>query len=342
MTLHIDSKYVNLISHKVRNFKRKKDNLWNFSCPLCGDSQRNKTKARGYVFQKGNGLFYRCHNCSASTNLGNLLKNLDASLHKEYVLERYKSGESGFSNFKDPNFNIPTPKFGKVERQQFFQHGEYCDKLPSGHFCLDYLRKRGVPAKHYKSLIFTSKYRDFVSEILPGGDKNILNDARLVIPFYNEYNELIAVSGRALETNDKILRYITLRTTESDDKLIYGLDRIDFTKKIRIVEGPIDSLFIHNCLASGDANLDLVAKSVVGDSVLIFDNEPRNREIVNTMSEAINSGYNVVIWPNNVKGKDINEMIMNGLSSDEIEDIISSNTFKGLQAQTKFVFWKKV
>ena len=176
----------------------------------------------------------------------------------------------------------------------------------------------------------------------PNHGKQIINDARLVIPFYDENDELIAVSGRALETGDKLLRYVTIRTNESQNKLIYGLDRIKSSEKILLVEGPIDSLFLNNCLASGDANLALTAKDISGDVTLIFDNEPRNKEIVKMIQSAINLNHNVVIWPNTVTGKDINEMILNGNSPGEIEKIISRNTFNGIEAQLKFNMWKKI
>ena len=343
MSLHIESKYVRLISHRLRNFKQKNDYLWNFSCPFCGDSQKNLTKARGYVFQKGTNLFYRCHNCGVSTNVGNLVKHVDSSLHKEYVLERYKSGESGFSNFKDPTFNIPSPRFDKIQKQKVFEHAEWLNRLPSEHYCLNYVTNRQIPSTFYDKLLHTQHYADFVTALIPNHGKQLLNDARLVIPFYDEYNDLIAVSGRALETSDKTLRYVTIRTVERDRKLIFGMDRVDLSKTVYIVEGPIDSLFLSNCVASGDANLSIVAKDISADEkVLIFDNEPRNKEIVKMMQDAIKSGHNVVIWPSNTQGKDINEMIIAGKTVDEIERIISSNTYSGLEAQTKFVFWKKV
>jgi transcription elongation factor Elf1 len=343
MSLHIDTKFLRMISHKVRNFKQKDTYLFNMSCPYCGDSQKNKTKARGYFFKKGNDLIYKCHNCGVGVNIANFLKHIDAGIHKEYVLERYKAGESGVSNFKQPEFNIPTPKFGKLKKQPVFEYGEWLNRLPSGHFCLEYATKRQIPNKFYDKLLFTSHYNQFITTLVPNHGKQINDDARLVIPFYNEYNELIAVSGRALETSDKTLRYVTIRTNDSVDKLIYGMDRVDLSKTVKIVEGPIDSLFLDNCLASGDANLSLTAKMIDPEKkVLIFDREPRNKQIVKMMQDAIKLNYNVVIWPNNIQGKDINEMIMNGISSTEIESIISSNTFKGLEAQLKFNFWKKV
>jgi transcription elongation factor Elf1 len=332
-----------MVSSRLRNFKQKNTNLWNFSCPLCGDSQKNLLKARGYVFPKGNNLFYRCHNCGASTSVGNLIKHIDGSLHKEYVLERYKAGESGNSNFKDPSFDIPAPRFGQVESQKVFEHGEWCDRLPSGHFCLEYLTKRKVPKEFYNKLLFTGHYKQFIDALIPNHGKQIVDDARLVIPYYDRYNELIAVSGRALETSDYKLRYVTIRTIESDEKLFYGMERVDLTEPIKIVEGPLDSLFLKNCIASGDASLTTVASKIDSDKkILIFDNEPRNKEIVKMMQDAIKAGHNIVIWPNNIMAKDINEMVMSGIAQDELESIISSNTLFGLEAQTKFVFWKKI
>ena len=339
----VDSKYIRLVAFRLRNFKQKKDYLWNFSCPVCGDSKKNLLKARGYVFQKGTDLFYTCHNCGIGLSLGNFLKHIDPTIHKEYVLERYTSGKSNNSAFANTILNISPPKFDKVEKQKTFEHAEWCDKLPSGHYCLEYLSKRQIPKEFYSKLLFTQHYKQFVDVLVPNHGKQVIDDARLVIPFYDEYNDLIAVSGRAFESGDKTLRYVTIRTNDSENKLMYGMDRIKLSEPVYIVEGPIDSMFVNNCLASGDANLSLVSQSIsAGKKILIFDNEPRNKEIVKMMQNAIKSGHNVVIWPSTIQGKDINEMVVNGHSPDEIERIISSNTKSGLEAQTAFVFWKRV
>ena len=343
MSISIESKYIRLISSRLRNFKQKKDYLWNFSCPICGDSKKNLSKARGYVFQKGTNLFFNCHNCGVGTNLGNLIKQVDPSLHKEYVLERYKSGESGFSNFKSPSFDIPAPRFDKVAKEKHFEHAEWVSKLPSGHFCLVYCTNRRFLSIMRDSLLFTPNYKKFCDALAPNHGKEITADARLVIPFYDKYNTLIGVSGRALENSDYKLRYVTLRTNESQDKLIYGMDKVNTNELVKIVEGPLDSMFLTNCVGSGDSALIQTAKLIDAENkVLIFDNEPRNKEIVKLMDDAIKLGYNVVIWPDTMEQKDINEMVMAGFSPDEIERIISSNTFTGLRAQMKFISWKKI
>ena len=343
MSLPIDTKYVRLVSSRLRNFKQKNSYLFNFSCPYCGDSQKNKSKARGYIFPKGNDLIFHCHNCGVGANVGNFLKHIDSSLYREYTLEKYKTGESNNSYSANTILNIQPPKFGRVEKAKVFEHAEWLNRLPSEHYCLKYATNRKIPSNFYDKLLFTSHYKQFITTLVPNHGKHIVDDARLVIPFYDEYDDLIAVSGRALETNDKTLRYVTIRTNDNENKLIYGMDRVKLNQPVKILEGPIDSMFLTNCVASGDANLSIAADEISADEkLLIFDNEPRNKEIVKMMQDAIKSGHNVVIWPSNTQGKDINEMIIAGKTVDEIERIISSNSFRSIEAQIKFNMWKKI
>lgn len=346
MAISTDSKYVRLVSSRLRNFKQKNTNLWNFSCPFCGDSQTNKLKARGYMYAKGNDLFYRCHNCGVGTNVANFLKHVDPSIHGEYILEKYKSGTANTYSWKGeatPKVVTNPPRFGHIQKQTIFEHAEWIKDLPSGHFCLNYVQNRLIPEEHYDKLLFTSNYKKFCDALIPDHGKELVEDARLIIPFYNYQGELIAVSGRALEASSYKLRYVTLRTNDSTNKLIYGVDRVDLTKRVYLVEGPLDSLFLNNCVASGDANLGLTVKNIQAKEVtLVFDNEPRNKEVCKLIENAIKSNHNVVIWPDEIEGKDINEMILNGFSAGEIQEIIDSNTFYGLEAIAKFTFWKKL
>jgi len=343
MSISIDNKYVRLISGRLRNFKQKKTNLYNASCPFCGDSQKNKLKARLYIFEKQNDLYVKCHNCNAGTNIAGLLKHVDTQLHSEYILERYKSGQANNSNTISEVLQLSVPKFGKIEKKKVFEHADWLCNLPEEHFALKYATNRRLPLNFYDKLLFTSHYNQFITTLVPNHGKQILDDARLVIPFYDENNELIAVSGRALETSDKTLRYVTIRTNENQNKLIYGMDRVDLSKRVYLCEGPIDSMFIDNCVASGDANLAMTAKDISADEIiLIFDNEPRNKEIIKMIQTAIKMNHTVVIWPDTIKEKDINAIIMTEKTPDELLNIISSNSFNGIQAQLKFNMWKKV
>jgi len=342
MSILNDVKYTLLLSPRFEKFQRKNDYLFNVRCPLCGDSKRNKSKMRGFIFKKGTRMIYHCHNCGAGMSLGNLIKELDATLYREYTMENYKSGQINNTSTVKKTIDIKPPKFDKVDIKQY-EHAERCDTLHSEHFCVKYLKLRKIPQKMYNKLYYCEDFNKFCEEIRPNNDKKITADKRLVIPFYDEYNELIAVSGRALENSDDKLRYVTMRTNDSQDKLIYGLDRIKISEKVLLVEGPIDSLFLNNCLASGDANLSLTAKSIPSENLtLVFDNEPRNKEVVKMIDSAVKSGQNVVIWPDSMIGKDINDFVLNGLTIDEIESIISNNTFSAIQAKLKFNMWKKV
>lgn len=330
-----------MVSNRFEKFQSKGNYLFNVRCPICGDSKKNKSKMRGYIYRKENGLFYKCHNCGCGMSLGSLLKTMDTHVYSEYLIDRYRSGEDNLPKSKTI-YNIPSPKFGTIEKN-LYVNAEPCDKLPEDHICTQYLIGRNIPKDKWKNLLYTERYKDFCDEVNKNHGKVIDNDKRLVIPYYSEYGELLAVSGRALELSSDKLRYVTVRTNDSEDMLIYGVNNVDITKRLYIVEGPLDSLFINNCVAAGGTSLVQVAKKLNNtDRVLVFDNEPRNKEVVSIIKKSIDSGEKVVIWPDFIEGKDINEMVNKGKSVYNIKDVIDQNTYSGLEAQLKFNIWKRI
>jgi len=338
MTIYIDRKYIQLLSPKLDRFSRKNDDLFNFRCPICGDSQKNKYKARGYIFRKKNDLFYRCHNCSVGMTMNNFIKHLDANLHKEYVMERYKSGESGHSNYEKPKTvtDFVLPKF-KIKLDL-----ESIESLEDNHYAKSYLINRKIPKTFFKDLYYASDFKKFIDKLIPNNGKNLKeNDPRIIIPFYDKNKNLIAVQGRALEADSRT-RYITIKIDEHSPK-IYGLERMDKNKKIYIVEGPFDSMFIPNSIAAAGSNLKDLGRYVdINNSVIVYDNQPRNKDIVKQLSTTIESGHNVCIWPDKMIFKDINDMILNGINSLDILYIIDQNTFNGLKAKFRLQSWKKI
>jgi hypothetical protein len=278
-----------------------------------------------------------CHNCGASTTFYNFLKQVDPNLLQEYQLERYKNGETGNNNYPKPEFQEvkqEAPKFKKALELPSI------DSLPEAHFAKNYVQQRRIPEAFSSQLYYAEDFREFVATL--GIEKEGLHkdDKRLVIPFYDKEKNLIAVQGRSL--GESKLRYITLKLHD-DNKKVFGLDRIDTDKLVYVVEGPIDSMFLENAVATADSNLesitDVLDKSKVA---LVFDNEPRNKEIVAKMEKAIDNHFNVVIWPEMIEKKDINDMILDGFSPDEIQDIIDNNTFVNLRAKMEFISWKKI
>lgn len=337
MSVFIDRTFLLRISNRLPRFTKKKDDLYNFRCPICGDSQKNKLKSRGYIFRKKNDYFYMCHNCGLSTTFYNFLKQVDPGLLKEYQLERYKNGETGNNNYPKPDFED-----FKTEKPTFKKSLELptIESLPEEHFAKNYVQQRRIPETLWSELYFAEDFASFIQDLGITKEGLHKDDKRLVIPFYNQEKELVAVQGRSL--GESKLRYITLKLHD-DNKKVYGLDRIDQDKLVCVLEGPIDSMFLENAVATADSNLESITDTLDKSKVvLIFDNEPRNKEIVKKMEHAIDNHYNVVIWPEFIEEKDINDMVLGGFSPDEIQDIIDKNTFVNLRAKMEFVNWKKV
>lgn len=276
-----------------------------------------------------------CHNCGASMSFYNFLDKVDPHLLKEYALERYKNGEQGNDNYKKPDFE--EFKVKPVFKQKL--NLPAISELPNEHYAKQYVLSRKIPENHHVNLYFAQDFKKFIESLNIEKEGLKEDDPRLIIPFYDEEKNLVALQGRAL--GESKLRYITVKLHD-DNMKVFGLDRVNTEEMIHVVEGPIDSLFLTNTIATADANL--MAASKLFDKTkltLVFDNEPRNKELHKIMERAIEDHYNVVIWPEMIEEKDINEMILAGFSPEEIEDIISKNTFVNLRAKMEFVNWRK-
>ena len=328
---YIDQKYLLLVSPQLKQFKKKNDGLYNFRCPYCGDSKKSETKARGFVFRKENTMIYKCHNCGIGTSFKKLLRQIDLKIYNEYILERYKKKEfePDISKFTQPKFLLgdsPLKSLIKISTLEY------------NHPVKKFIEDRQIPSQSHYELFLVSKFYEWVNTLVPNKFPSLDGDhPRLVIPFFDEQDKMFAFQGRAFGKENP--KYITIVLDSERDK-IYGLNKIDWNKKVYVVEGPIDSLFLDNCVAT--AQSDLRIKSKKENLILIPDNEPRNKEIVKQIERFINDGYSVVLWPEYVKEKDINEMIVSGKTKTEIQKIINENVYSGIKAKAQFVFWKKV
>lgn len=336
MSMWIDQKYVGTLSVRLGKFTRKGNYLYNFRCPICGDSQTNLNKTRGYLFAQKGGMFYKCHNCTVSMTFGNLIKSVDPTLYKEYCLDRYKAGETGRKPHKEHSFIFKPVKFSSNRENNFKGILKNLTEVSENNEALLYVKSRMISIEKYKQLFYVediSTMKTFAPEY---EEKLTTNEPRLVLPFYDEANELVGFSCRALRGEKQ--RYIVIKI--KDSSMIYNLNSIDKTQTIYVTEGPIDSLFLPNAVAVGNSNLKLALKHV--DGVLVYDNEPRNREIVREMKRAIEDDAKICIWPKNTQGKDINDMILSGKTQNEILNTINKNTFFGPQALLEFNNWKMV
>jgi len=320
----VDSKYIGLVSSRLQKFKRVKSDLYNFRCPICGDSTRNKNKARGYIYAVKNNTNFKCHNCGASLSFNNFLKEMDPTLHKQYTLEKFKEGHTG------KGFVVEAPKL--EFKKPVFKKSLNLPKASSNPVAKEYLEKRKLnPEKFY----FADKFKEWTNTQKVTFDTIGRDESRIIIPMYDKDNNLIGFQGRSLVPNS--VKYITVMLDEEAPK-IYGLDEIDEQLPVYVVEGPFDSTFVNNSVALCGSDGDV--RCLEGSSVVfVYDNEPRNREIVNRISKCISRGEKVVIWPSGIVEKDINDMVLSGLN---VMDVLKSNTYSGLEAKIKFNNWKKI
>jgi hypothetical protein len=348
----VDKKFINLISNKLNLFKWTDENTACFRCPLCGDSKKNKTKKRGYFYKFSDQFMFRCHNCSASCSFDTFLKGQDPTLHKEFVYEKFKHSNDyrWGSNRVQRNavvVGLKQPVEYKCDYIDVALSGlKNIEELPNGHKCKEYVINRKIPKEFWSNLYYTQNYRKWVNEFIIKDKFKTLSetDERLVIPFFKKSGKVFAYQGRYLGSNCNITKYITVKkeTEYPDDILIYGLDRVDFNKTVYVCEGPIDSMFIPNCIAVSGSSLKKMLKYKGLDLVFIFDNQPRNEVIVKLLENMIKLNKKVVIFPEYIKGKDINDLIKNGLTPEKVYDMVQSNTFDGLNAQLQFAKWSKI
>ena len=343
MSVYIDRKFLLLVSSRLERFAQKNEDLFNFRCPVCGDSKKNKLKARGYIFRKGNDYFYTCHNCHSGTTFSKFLKHVDSTIHSQYALERYTNGENGRSNYEKPKFNLEGPKPSERLKNKINLKDielKSINKLQLEHPAVKYIKSRGIPEKHWNELFYHNAFKDFLDAAFPEhGKEDVPNDSRIILFYTNEKGDITNVAGRALGNSN--IRYCTVKLT--DEKKLFGLHRLQPKETVYVLEGQFDSFFVPNSIASGDSNLCGVAEYLKDSNcVLVYDNEPRNKEIVKQISRAIEGDYAVCLFPEEAPGKDINEMVQNGMSVDDIKNMIDANTFSGLTAKLRFTSWKKI
>lgn len=343
-SLWIEIKYANLISYKLPLQSQKdKDSRYalNFRCVLCGDSRSNKHKKRGWIYEKDNHLFYKCFNCQHASYFTSFLKDFDPSLYKEYSLEIFK--EKMLNKPPEP-FVSHIEKYQKRRIQKFdpFKDIERISQLESDHPAKAYIVSRKIPPESHYRIFYVDKFYKWVNTVLPDKfDPSSFqyDEPRIILPFIDQDGYVFGFQGRSLNPDSKS-RYISIMIDESKPK-IFGLESVDFSKTVMVTEGPIDSLFLSNAvaMAGADGQIDQILNRT--STIIVFDNEPRNPEIVSRYHKYIDLGWTVCLWPPEIKEKDINDMVSSGISADEVRDIIIENSYSGLSAKMKMINWSK-
>lgn len=335
--MYTEIKYLNLLSSRLEKFKRKKDFLWNFRCPICGDSKTNKNKARAFVFPtKGQGgtssLIFKCHNCGASMTLTHFIEKLDPVLYKEFVFEKFSEKNTPKVVKRIERVVSKKPTFDTKVLDTLVP----IDKLNNNHPAKEYLLNRKLPTE---DLYYTDQFRQWTNSVKPGTfEDTSIDEPRIIIPLIDKEGITFGYQGRSLSSTTE-LRYITILLDDTQPK-IFGLNRVNFNDTIYITEGPFDSLLIDNAVAMAGSDISDCVDLHNRRCVYVYDNEPRNRAITDRMSKLIESGSTVVIWPPYVseKYKDINDMHLGGY---DVKELVGNNTHSGLTATLLLNQWKK-
>ncbi len=334
------------ISSSLRNFKRKSDTLWNCSCPVCGDSETDKHKARGYFIDSSDGMAYYCHNCHHSSSFRNFLRTYYPSEWKNYSVEEYKVNRiKDTEKAKDSSPKNLIENLHSIEDLQKANDGllyelmDRVDTLDPSHMARLYLASRGIPDNLNKNFYHIDDIRDI--ENLKTDIESV--EPRLVIPFRNRQGQ---VTGLLLRSYNRLVKkkYIIHRLKENVE-LFYGLDKLDLNKKfVFLTEGPIDSMFIDNAVAVGGSSFGRLLKAFPMDrTISVLDNQPRNPEVVDEYMKLMRMGYRVFVWPDNIPSKDINDAVKNGeLSIDNLTNFVIENSFSKLELLLKINQWKRI
>lgn len=342
--MFIDIDWINRISHRLDRFKSTfGKHIYSCRCPVCGDSKKDKRKTRFIIYKVSGKMEMNvyCHNCGYSTTFFNFIKQVFPSEFDEYkrdqMLGRFGSPKKRSETLskKDDITYTKSKKVSQNVTESVLDTCIPCSDLDSSHPAIKWLESRCFGDIEINRLYWSPNFKT-TSELLSPTPlaEGFPVEGRIMIPFFSEDGELEMMQGRSL--SKKGLRYISIKKDESVDKIFGKLD-VDRSKTVYCCEGPFDSLFVDNCIATCDSNL-LRAKA----DVYIWDNEPRNPDILKLIESAIDTGKHVVIWPNSPnKKQDINDMIKLGISREDINEIIKLRTFSGLKARLEFNQWRK-
>jgi len=328
MSLFIDKKYINLISCHFEKFKWKSDKLANCRCKFCGDSITNKNKARGYFYVKNNNFFYKCHNCNIGYSLYNIINEVSPTLCKEYNAENFLEN----NNFKKYPVNIEIPKPVEIlEKINIIPIGQ----LDENHKARKFIQDRKIPNVHWKNIGFAKNFAKIAEEFDISYKNRFAEEERIIILIRSQMG-ICGIQGRSF-TNNR-MKYITLK--KENRSCFYNYDSVDLTKKFYVLEGPIDSMFINNSIATlGMSGFRTLGEKIDDtNAIYVVDNQPYNKEVVDTIEYLIEHGKKVCIFPQNIKEKDINDMVLANLNP---SDIIDDHTYCGLEAKLVFNNWKK-
>lgn len=347
---YLEHKYLNQISFKLEKLEKVSSDTYSCRCPFCGDSKRIKSKKRGSIFNKEGNTFYHCYNCDISLPFSVFLQQIDSNVFQEYKLEnvRLKSHKLK-ENVDDVIKKASSVNVKKLYNENYLRN---CKKLKDIvesddlYEVKEYCINRKIPEYFFDRLYACNNITDVTSTIPKYKDKVYWQDTKmLIIPFFKSDGTYDYIQCRCVGNVSSSLRYITLEINSNSIKL-YGLDDIDWNQPIRILEGPIDAMFVDNSLALAGASIskafDYISMKQIQETgkankesvIVCYDNDYKsNKQIKNQLNNRIDEGYSVLIYDKIFTKKDMNAIILQGWGVEKLNVYITKQTFKGLRAK---------
>lgn len=321
--------FVQFVSPRLSHFKKVQTDVWNFRCPLCGDSKSSESKARGYFYRKKDHLNFICHNCGASGSFSSFLWTFDRRLHDEMKFKNLiRTSEPMEEKEEEP---MPTALPFRQTMAKYFR--------PLSDAAMEYLRNRKIPMKRWGLLYEGTEEqmtRFYQNEMGKSVAKFEADRLRIIFPFTNRAGDLVGISGRAIDPNCK-MRYMTMMPS-GENRSGFGLHLINPTKTVYVFEGQIDSLFIDNAVSTGGLSKFPYVALPEENRVFVVDNQPRNKDVVKMLKRLIDDDERVVVWPDGLDQKDTNEMFLAGV---DVNNLIHNHTTSGIEAMVRLNEWRK-
>ena len=334
----IDRKWISIVGQQLDQFKWTGNGVANCRCPICGDSETSNTKARGY-FIVSNGIYlFKCHNCGKAMPFNAFLKHEFPAIYDDYKLDAFESSMlSGSSMPALPDIERDEPAVPVSD----IENAVCIADVSPAHRGYQYLNDRHVPTEQLKRVYFTDNFRQSVTETTRSSRyKKLPQDERILLPLRDQKGELIGMQGRRIAAG-KSPKYITIKFDPEAPK-VFGLEAIDKTKPVIVVEGPLDALFLPNAIAicGGDVNHSLKPLIGTADVYVALDNERRNPDTIARMKAALLMGFRVVFWQHDQQFNDINDMVIHFGRRNVIKHIVN-HAYSGEAGKLELQTWKR-
>lgn len=343
--IYLDHKYVGFASTRLKNFARKGQGLYLCACPACGDSKRKSKAAHCYLFETRDGIRAYCHRCGWSVSMGRFLRTIDEEMYRDYLMERFDDGSRERERIvEEVARSAPVPRSVPEWRRGL----ERVDLLEDDHPARLLVESRGIPRDRWPELWHAQDFPSWASSVVDDPERysGLRSEPRLVIPFTSG-DTLAGFQGRSYEPDARV-RYITA-SVDQTAPFLYGLDRLG-PGDVVAVEGPIDSTFLRNGVASGGGVITRELKRAGIDQsrvIVAYDNEPRSPHTLRKMERALAAGYRVFVWPEGVADKDFNDwhstLLRRGVRSpiDVIMRAVNERSFSDMEADLEITSWRK-